>query len=85
MIANNVLLKLKNPDRDVSEVASALLSMKEKINVLLDIQVEKTYVQRRVLNQKYRMSSIKHPKKTGQKLNFFDLFFAYFFIDGKLP
>ncbi len=41
MITNNILLKLKNPDRDVSEVQSALFSMKEKINVLLDIQIEK--------------------------------------------
>lgn len=41
MIANNVLLKLKNPDKDVNEVQSRLLSMKEKIDVLLDIQVEK--------------------------------------------
>ncbi|EGO65660.1 Dabb family protein [Acetonema longum] len=41
MIANSVLLKLKNPDNDVSKVQSALLSMKGKIDVLLDIQVEK--------------------------------------------
>ena len=41
MIANNVLLKLKNPDKDVNEVQSRLLSMKGKIDVLLDIQVEK--------------------------------------------
>lgn len=41
MIANNVLLKLKNPDKDISEVQSALLSMKEKIDILLDIQIEK--------------------------------------------
>lgn len=40
MIANNVLLKLKNPDKDVSEVQSRLISMKGKIDVLLDIQVE---------------------------------------------
>jgi predicted metal-dependent RNase len=41
MIANNVLLKLKNPAKDISEVQSALLSMKSEIDVLLDIQVEK--------------------------------------------
>lgn len=42
MIANNVLLKLKNPNStNVNEVQSALLSMKGKIDVLLDIQVEK--------------------------------------------
>ncbi len=42
MIVNNVLLKLKNPDSgNVSEAQSALLSMKGKIDVLLDIQVEK--------------------------------------------
>ena len=41
MIANNVMLKLKNPDKDVNEVQSRLLSMKGKIDVLLDIQVEK--------------------------------------------
>jgi len=41
MFVNNVLLKLKNPDRDVSEVQSTLLGMKGKIDVLLDIQVEK--------------------------------------------
>ncbi len=43
MIVNNVLLKLKNPDSsDVSEVQSALLGMKGKIDVLLDMQVEKS-------------------------------------------
>lgn len=41
MIANNVLLKLKNPEKDISEVQSALLSMKGKIDILLDIQIEK--------------------------------------------
>ncbi|WP_379129746.1 Dabb family protein [Paenibacillus sp. sgz500958] len=41
MIANNVLLKLKNPEKDTSEVQAALLSMKGKIDILLDIQIEK--------------------------------------------
>ena len=55
MIANNVLLKLKNPDKDINDVQSRLLSMKEKIDVLLDIQVEKTYVLRRVIMMYYSL------------------------------
>lgn len=41
MIANTVLLKLQNPDKNIIEVQSRLLSMKGKIDILLDIQVEK--------------------------------------------
>ncbi len=41
MIINNVMLKLKNPNGNENElVQSALLSMKGKIDALLDIQVE---------------------------------------------
>ena len=41
MIVNNVLLKLKSRDKNkVKEAQAVLLSMKGKIDVLLDIQVE---------------------------------------------
>lgn len=41
MIVNNVLLKFKSCDKDkVKEAQAVLLSLKGKIDVLLDIQVE---------------------------------------------
>jgi len=41
MIINNVLLKLKNRDEYIiTKVQTALLSMKERIDVLQDIKVE---------------------------------------------
>ena len=41
MIVNNLLLKLKNRDADnIRKTQEVLLSMKGKIDVLLDIQVE---------------------------------------------
>ncbi|SEI98821.1 Stress responsive A/B Barrel Domain [Propionispira arboris] len=41
MIVNNVLLKLKNQDKNnINKAQGVLLSMKGKINILQDIQVE---------------------------------------------
>jgi len=40
MIVNNVMLKLKNRYTDIQKVNDALLSMKGRIDVLKDIQVE---------------------------------------------
>jgi hypothetical protein len=40
MIINSVMLKLKNRDSEIQKVNDALLSMKGKIGVLKDIQVE---------------------------------------------
>ena len=40
MIINSVMLKLKNRDSEIQKVNDALLSMKGKIDVLKDIQVE---------------------------------------------
>ena len=41
MIVNNLLLKLKNKDTDtIKKTQEVLLSLKGKIEVLLDIQVE---------------------------------------------
>ena len=40
MIINSVMLKLKNWESEIKKVNDALLSMKGKIGVLKDIQVE---------------------------------------------
>ena len=40
MIINSVMLKLKNRDSEIQKVNDALLSMKGKIGVLKNIQVE---------------------------------------------
>ena len=40
MIINSVMLKLKNQESEIKKVNDALLSMKGKIGVLKDIQVE---------------------------------------------